>query len=528
MTMFAQFFGATREVTGSFHVIHTDKSRVLLDCGLFQGRRKEAEIKNHALPVDPTILTNCVLSHAHLDHSGRIPMLCKGGFTNQIFTTTTTTDACTYLLKDSAKIQENDAAYLNYKIVRNFLGGVTKDGPKMSDAKRREVKTLLKSSEARLNEEIIARLQEQHHLERINPLYSIEDVETCLPYFTGLEYRQPFAVAEDITCTFYDAGHILGSAMVVLSVESGKGRKNILFSGDVGRFGRPIVRDPTLDFAEEHRDIDLMIMESTYGDRRHDDGDGDLKTTLKRVLDDTFARGGSVIIPAFAYGRTQELIYILHELYMENAVRRVPIYIDSPLATSITHVFDRHPEDFDAETRREFLKNGVDPFVFEQLHFVESVEESMAINRDQKSHIVIAGSGMCEGGRVLHHLRHKIHDDKHTILIVGYMGKNTFGHLLQEKAAAYEKDGRRGQAPMVRFYNKEYPLRARVVTLGGFSAHGDYEELLRLMRESNLRVKKIVLVHGEEEQIFPFQKRLQDLGYSVTVPRQGESVTIEE
>ncbi|MDR0476416.1 MAG: MBL fold metallo-hydrolase [Desulfobulbaceae bacterium] len=526
--MFAQFFGATREVTGSFHVIHTDKSRILLDCGLFQGRRKEAEAKNRALPVDPTILSNCVLSHAHLDHSGRIPMLCKGGFVGQVFTTTTTADACAYLLKDSAKIQENDAAYLNYKIVRNFLGGVTEGGPKMSDAKSREVKALLKSSEARLNEDIIARFQEQHHLERINPLYSIEDVETCLPCFSGFAYRQPFAVAEDVTCTFYDAGHILGSAMVLITVKGSKGHKNILFSGDVGRFDRPIVCDPTLDFAEEHRDIELMIMESTYGDRLHDDGDGDLKTMLKQVLDETFARGGSVIIPAFAYGRTQELIYFLHELYMENAVRRVPIYIDSPLATRITQVFERHPENFDSDTRQEFLKNGVDPFAFEELHFVESVEESMAINREQKSHIVIAGSGMCEGGRVLHHLRHKIHDDKHTILIVGYMGKNTFGHLLQEKGAAYEKSGRQGQAPMVRFYNKEYPLQAHVVTLGGFSAHGDYEELLRLMRGSNLHVKKIALVHGEEEQIFPFQKRLQDLGYSVTVPRQGESVVIEE
>ena len=528
MAMFAQFFGATREVTGSFHVIHTDKSRVLLDCGLFQGRRKEAEAKNRALPVDPAILTNCVLSHAHLDHSGRIPMLCKGGFAGQVFATTTTTDACAYLLRDSAKIQEHDAAYLNYKIVRNFLGGVTEGGPKMSDAKRREVKALLKSSEAQLNEEIIARFQEQHHLERINPLYSIEDVEACLPCFTGRPYRQPFAVAEDVTCTLYDAGHILGSAMVILTVEGSTGRKNILFSGDFGRFGKPIVCDPVLNFAEEHRNIDLMIMESTYGDRRHDDGNGDTKTMLKQVLDETFARGGSVIIPAFAYGRTQELIYFLHQLYMENAVRHVPIYIDSPLATSITTVFGKHPENYDSDTRRDFLKDGVNPFAFEQLHFISSVEESMALNRDQKSHIVIAGSGMCEGGRVLHHLRHKIHDDKHTILIVGYMGKNTFGHLLQEKAAAYEAGGRQGQAPLVRFYNKTYPLRARVVTLGGFSAHGDYVEMLRLLSDSNLRVGKIALVHGEEEQIFPFQKRLQNLGYEVTVPRQGEAATLEE
>ncbi|MDR3089667.1 MAG: MBL fold metallo-hydrolase [Desulfobulbaceae bacterium] len=523
MTIFAQFFGATHEVTGSFHLIHTDKSRILLDCGLFQGRRKEAEMKNRALPLDPAILSNCVLSHAHLDHCGRIPMLVKGGFSGRIFATATTADACAYLLKDSAKIQENDAAYLNYKIVRNFLGGVAEGGPKMSKAKRRQVKTLLKASEARLNDAIIAKVQAAHHLERIEPIYTIEDVEACLPRFFGQDYRQEFAVADDVSCTLYDAGHILGSAMPLLSITSGAGRKNILFSGDVGRFGKPIIRDPTLSFACEN--IDLLIMESTYGDRRHDD-DGDLKGKLKDVLRETFARSGSVIIPAFAYGRTQELIYFLHELYMEGAVRKVPVYIDSPLATNITHVFDRHPENYDSDTRRNFLNNGIKPFAFEQLRFVESVEESMAINRDQKSHIVIAGSGMCEGGRVLHHLRHKIHDEKHTILIVGYMGRNTFGHLLQEKAAAYEQGGRQGQAPTVRFYNKEYPLRARVATIGGFSAHGDYDELLRVIRESNLRVKKIALVHGEEEQISAFQKRLQNTGYDVVAPRQGESVEV--
>jgi len=527
MTIFAQFFGAAREVTGSFHVLHTDKSRILLDCGLFQGRRKEAEAKNRALPVDPAILTNCVLSHAHLDHSGRIPMLCKSGFTGRVFATNTTADACAYLLRDSATIQEHDAAYLNYKIVRNFLGGVAVDGPKMPEAKRREVKALLKLSEAKVNEEVIARIQAQHHLERINPLYSMEDVEACLPCLAGFPYGQTFPVAEDVGCTLYDAGHILGSAMVVLTVTSGGGRKNILFSGDVGRFGKPIVRDPTLVFAEEHRDIDLMLMESTYGDRHHDPDD-DLKDRLRQVLETTFARGGSVIIPAFAYGRTQELIYFLHELYMEGAVRQVPVYIDSPLAINITNVFGRHQEDYDSDTRKEFLSHGVNPFAFGQLRFVQSVEESMAINRDQNSHIVIAGSGMCEGGRILHHLRHKIHNDKHTILIVGYMGSNTFGRLLQEKAAAYEANGRRGPAPAVRFYNKEYPLRARVVTLDGFSAHGDYEELQRVIRGSNLRVKKIALVHGEEEQIFAFEKRLHEAGYPVTVPRQGESVVIEE
>ena len=314
--------------------------------------------------------------------------------------------------------------------------------------------------------------------------------------------------------------------MAVVRKELNGKAKNVLFSGDIGRFNKPIIQDPNLEFADEHREIDLMIMESTYGDRIHEPVK-DMKPMLKKVLNETFERGGSVLIPAFAFGRTQEIIYYLHELYLQGEVRRVPVYVDSPLATNITHVFGEHPETYDEDTHVTFLENGLNPFNFEHLNFIQSVEESMALNRDNKSHIVLAGSGMCEGGRILHHLRHKIHNDKHTVLIVGYMGRNTFGRLIQEKAAAYEENGRQGEPPIVRFYNKEYPLKARVVTLGGFSAHGDRDELTKVLTESNLDIKKIALVHGEEDQAVAFKAHLESKGFDVTVPYQGQTIYVD-
>lgn len=524
--MHVTFHGATREVTGSFHTITTDRDRIGLDCGLFQGRRKEAEAKNRVLPIDPAVITNIILSHAHLDHSGRIPMVTRAGFNGRIFCTRATAKACEYLLRDSAQIQEGDAAYLNYKTARNFLSKLKTGGRKdVSKEDMAEIKALLKFGQHRLNNETIVEVLAEHQLETIAPLYSMQEAEESLEYFQGIPYNHQVDIGQNLSCTFYDAGHILGSAMVVISKTANGKSKNIMFTGDIGRFNKPIIQDPTLEFADEHRQIDLMIMESTYGDRLHDPVK-DMKPMLKKVLTDAFARGGSVLIPAFAFGRTQELIYYLHELYLAREVPRVPVYVDSPLATDITHVFGEHPETYDEDTHVTFLENGLNPFNFEHLKFIQSVEESMALNRDTRSHIVLSGSGMCEGGRILHHLRHKIHDERNTILIVGYMGVNTFGRLIQEKAEAYEAAGRKGQAPTVRFYNKEYPLRARVVTLGGFSAHGDRDELLRVLHESNLEIQKIALVHGEEDQSLSFAKSLAKEGFDVTVPYQGQTVYV--
>jgi metallo-beta-lactamase family protein len=502
----------------------TDHDNILLDCGLFQGSRKETEAKNLVLPVDPKILTNMVLSHAHIDHSGRIPMLTKSAFNGHIFCTRATAHACEYLLLDSAKIQEGDASYLNYKTAKAFLAKIKTGGGKsqISETDQREIKNLLKTGDHGLRLEVVEKLLRENNLEIVTPLYTTAEAEESLGYFQGIPLGETVTIGKDLTCTFYGAGHILGSAMSVIQYKTAGQTKTVLYSGDLGRFNKPIIKNPTLDFAEEHRNIDLMIMESTYGSRTHEPVI-DMKPMLKKVLIETFNRGGSVIIPAFAYGRTQELLYFIHELYLSKEIPPMPVWVDSPLATKITNVFGEHPETYDEDTHKTFLRNGLNPFHFEQLKFVQSVEESMALNRETKSHIVLAGSGMCEGGRVLHHLRHKIHDERNTVLIVGYMGQNTFGRRLQEIGEKYAADGRRGEAPMVRFYNKDYPLKARVVTLGGFSAHGDREEMTRVLKESNLNIKKIALVHGEEEQSLGFADYLRKEGFNIVVPFHGQS-----
>jgi metallo-beta-lactamase family protein len=516
------FYGAVREVTGSMHVLSTGKDHILLDCGMFQGRRNETAEKNRVFPFDPGLITNVVLSHAHIDHSGRIPLLTKRDFTGRIICTRATANACGYLLPDSAYIQQSDAAYLNYKTVRTALGEIrkSKKAKKISKRGMEEIKKSLKKGH-KLNTEAINTLIERYHLKGVDPLYTIEDARECLTYFDDYPYRHPVAIGKETTCTLYEAGHILGSAIAIIRVRENGRALSVGYTGDLGRFDRPIIRDPNLAFEEEDRQLDLLIMESTYGNRVHEPVQ-DLKPRLKQVLQDTHKRGGTVLIPAFAYGRTQELIYLLHELYDEGEVPRVPVYIDSPLATNITRVFGEHPEVYDRETHEGFLEKGKNPFSFKGIRFVQSVEESMAVNRDESPHIVIAASGMCEAGRILHHLRYKIHNRKNTILIVGYMAQHTLGRRILEQGLAYEASGRKGEPPMLKFFGKVYPLKARVVNVGGLSAHGDQEEMLRFLEKSNLTVKRIGLVHGEEDQTLAFAQYLKERGYTVSVPRVGE------
>ena len=504
-------------------------NRVLMDCGMFQGRRKESERKNRTLPFDPGIITNAVLSHAHIDHSGRFPLFTKNGFSGHIFSTRASCDAAAFLLRDSAKIQESDADYLNYKTMRSFLHQV-KTSPrtkKVSNREQNNIKKLLKRGRHELDTDTINELLERHRLERIEPLYTMEEAEKSLEFFSGYPYRNPVTVGEGVQCTFYDAGHILGSAVSIFQCVENGDRFTVGYTGDIGRFGKPILKDPTTDFAEEDRDLDLLIMESTYGDRIHGPVQ-DLRGKLKLVIDEAVERGGSILIPSFAYGRTQELVYTLHELYDDHQVPRLPIYVDSPLAMKLTAVYGEHPETYDAETHETFLEKGANPFIFDFIHFVESVEQSMELMRDERPHIVISASGMLEGGRILHHLRYKVHNERNTILIVGYMAKNTLGRRLQELSRHYEETNRTGKAPLLKFLNKEYPLRAHVVQLDGFSAHGDKEEMIRFVEQSNLSIKRIALVHGEEDQSLAFAKNLQAKGFSAFVPRAGESVTLKK
>jgi metallo-beta-lactamase family protein len=514
------FYGATREVTGSMHMISTKQDKILLDCGMYQGKRQEAKARNWLFPFDPRMVTNMVLSHAHIDHSGRIPVLVKKDFTGRIVCSSATQDACKPLLSDSAHIQESDAAYLNYKAARGVLS--KKDH---TNKEKRDIQKILKSNGHRLNLEAIDELTEKYRLEKIEPLYTTRDAEESLSQFDGIPYRQPVEIAKDTTCTLYDAGHILGSAFSVLRHKVEGKELKVCFTGDIGRFNKPIINDPTLNFAEEDRDIDLLIMESTYGNRFHEPAIN-MKAALEKVINQAAERKGTILIPAFSYGRTQEMLYLLHQLYNEQAIPRLPVYVDSPLSSKITRVFGEHPEVYDKDTHKTFLQKGENPFSFSQLKFIETVDESMALNRDQSPHIVIASSGMCEAGRILHHLRHKIHNETTTILFVGFMAQHTLGRRLQEKGLEYKKSGRKGNPPVQRFLNKEYPMHAHVEVLDGFSAHADQSELLKFLKKSNLNVKRIAVVHGEEEQSLAFADKLHSEGFKAFVPFPGETVRV--
>jgi metallo-beta-lactamase family protein len=517
------FYGAVREVTGSMHLVANGEDRVLLDCGLFQGRRSESAEKNRVLPFDPRILTNLVLSHAHTDHSGRIPLLTQKGFAGRVVCTRPTHSACTYLLPDSASIQESDAAYLNYKTVRQAL--THRAAANQAGMTPEEARALLKKGRHELNTGAIDDLLASLRLDTVRPLYTLKDAEAALSVFEGFPYEHTIEIGREMTCTFYDAGHILGSAISLISERRNGRATRIGFTGDLGRFGKPILNDPQLTFPDAEREVDLLVMESTYGDRLHEPV-ADLKGQLLDVLQTALQRGGTVLIPAFAFGRTQVLLYVLHELYNERRLPRVPIYVDSPLAVHLTQVFAEHPEVYDRDTQTTFLAKGQNPFFFDQIHFVRSVEESMALNRDETPKIIIAASGMCEAGRILHHLRFKIHNERNTILIVGYMAENTLGRRIEDEGRAYESSGRKGPAPVLRFFNKEYPLKAHVAKIGGFSGHADQAEMLRFLKGCNLRIKAIALVHGEEQQALHFADVLRREGYRVSVPRRGETLQV--
>ncbi len=516
------FHGAVREVTGSLHLLETSTDKILFDCGMFQGRRRESEEKNRTLPFDPAGITTVILSHAHIDHSGRLPLLTSRGFGGRIVATRATTDASEYLLLDSAHIQESDAAYLNYKSLRNHLAQL-KEGKK---GDREAIKKILKKDRHRLDTESIDRLMAKYRIERVEPLYTKEDAAHALTFFDGYPYRHPVTVGENAACTFYEAGHILGSAISVVKVAENGRDLRIGYTGDIGRFNKPILRDPAFRFDPIDREIDLLIMESTYGDRLHEPAE-DSTAILKQTLIDAQARGGAILIPSFAFGRTQELVYVLHELYDANAVPKLPIYVDSPLATKLTRVFGEHPEVYDQDTHETFLQQGKNPFSFGQIRFTESVEESMTLMQKKEPHIVIASSGMCEAGRILHHLRYKIHNPKNTILIVGYMAQNTLGRRILEQGIAYAEAERKGDAPILKFLNKTYPLKAEVVKLGGFSAHGDRDEMLRFLMKSDLSVKRIAVVHGDEDQSVAFAGHLKNAGYDAFVPDPGMSVEVD-
>ncbi len=462
-----QFFGAAQSVTGSMHLLTVNNKKILLDCGLFQGSRKEAFERNRNIPFDPASVDTMILSHAHIDHSGNIPQLVKLGFSGNIFCTHATQDLATVMLRDSAHIQEKDAEFVNKRHVKKGL-------PK------------------------------------IHPLYTMNDAENCMNHFIGIGYNRPFRISPNVQLTFLDAGHIIGSAIVQLDLEQDGQSSRLTFTGDLGRKGLPVIRDPV-----QVDSTDIFITESTYGNRTHDPVD-DMKTKLKEVVQRTVKRGGKIIVPSFSLGRTQELVYFLHELFNEGTLPEIPIFVDSPLSVNITEVFRLHHECFDAETRGAFLDNHQDPFGFYRLRYIRQTEESKKLNTFNEPCMIISASGMCEAGRILHHLANNINDPKNTILVIGFMAENTLGRRIVEKR------------PSLKVYGETIPLRAEVVIMNGFSAHADKNDLTAyfegLQRE---RLRHVFIVHGEPEQSSVLAQEIQTRGFeNVTIPQRGQKFDI--
>ena len=431
------FLGAAGEVTGSQHLIETDTLRVLLDCGFFQGRRKESYLKNSKFKCDPKNLDVVILSHAHLDHCGNLPGLYKAGYRGPIFCTPATAEIVSIMLRDSAKIQKEDAKYLSK---HHF------DGPPLE------------------------------------ALYDDKDVREVTRLFETVKYDQWEEFSPALSFRFSDAGHILGSAITEINIEDKSEKKRIVFTGDLGRRGLPLLSDPT-----PVGGCDVLICESTYGNRIHRPP-ADIKSDLLRIITDAANNGGRVIIPAFSLGRTQQLIYFLNELTEEKLLPEIPVYVDSPLATRLTEVFRDHQDILDEESQRTLLLDD-DLFEFPQLHYVQSHKESMELNHKKGPFVVISASGMCENGRIRHHLKHAVTSSRNHIVIIGYQAANTLGRRIVEKQ------------PKVKIFNKYLPLNARVDILNGLSAHADVQDFKwwfeQLAKKNG--VGQAFLVHGEPE-----------------------------
>ncbi|MCC7447750.1 MAG: MBL fold metallo-hydrolase [Anaerolineae bacterium] len=438
------FHGAARTVTGSQHLIEVNERQILLDCGLYQGKRQEAFERNRTLPFDASKVDVMVLSHAHIDHSGNIPNLVKSGFKGDIYATFATRDLCAVMLLDSAHIQENDVEFVNKKRDR-------KGEPP------------------------------------VQPLYTEEDATRSLQNFHAISYDRQVTIMPGVTLTYVDAGHMLGSAIVILNIEDRDANKDVtlVFGGDLGQPGLPILRDPTyVDRA------DVLILESTYGDRLHGTYK-DSEQDLRRIVIETYKRGGKLIVPAFAVGRTQEIVYALNQLQTARKIPHMPVYVDSPLAVNVTAVFIQHPEAYDAETRAFLSGNKAiqNPFGFSDLYYVRSVEESKELNFLREPAIIISASGMAEAGRIQHHLANNIEDPKNTILIAGYQAENTLGRRIMEKE------------PTVRIFGDTFHLRAQVETVTGFSAHADRNALLHWAGAIKKKPLHTFLVHGEDKAL---------------------------
>ena len=462
-----RFHGAAQTVTGSQHLLEINGYKLLLECGLYQGRRKESYARNRHFFFDPTTIDAVILSHAHIDHSGNLPHLVKKGFEGPIFATPATAHLGNIMLLDSGHIHESDAKYINKKRLK-------KGKPP------------------------------------IEPLYTQEDAAAVAPLFSTAHYEKSFEPVPGVTARFVDAGHILGSAAVILNIQEGKKKFRLWFSGDIGRRDLPLLKDPVLPY-----DVDYLLMECTYGDKPHNHPDQAFEE-LRQVVSETIRRGGKVIIPAFAVGRTQELVYCFHQMLENGDIPRIPVYVDSPLAVNASDIFRAHPYVFDDETQDFIQRNRHHAALgFDLLTYTRSVEESKAINFVKGPAIIISASGMAETGRILHHLRNNIGSPENTILIVSWQAPHTLGRRLANRD---EK---------VKIFGEVYHRKAQIATIGGLSAHAGQHFLLEYALASRDQLKKIFLVHGEERGAKPLMEKLGTAGISkVYFPGPGTVLEI--
>ena len=461
-----EFHGAAETVTGSMHLLRLEEGPVAMDCGLFQGHRSWSREMNEELPVRPSELRAILLSHAHIDHSGKIPHLVANKFNGPVYATPATCDLCKIMLADSAKIQEEDARYWNEK-------------------------------------------RAEDEREFIQPLYTVEDARASERLFHGIPYNQPIPFADKCTATYLEAGHILGSACVLVEIQRSDPIR-ILYTGDLGRFNLPILRDPT----EPLPTVDYLITESTYAGRRHSDAQS-MKEALVRIINETRDAGGKVIIPSFSVGRTQHLVYFLHQAIAEGLLEPLPIYVDSPLSVNATEVFIRHPECYDDEARDFWAQQG-DVFGRGLVQYLTDVSQSKELNHRDEPSVIISASGMCEAGRILHHLKNNIEDERNTVVIVGYQAQHTLGRRIVERARE------------LKIFGRVYKLMARVEVLNGFSAHADADDFARLLSPLAKDLKAAFVVHGEDGQLAAMKEMLNNAGCrDVEIPSPGDCYDLD-
>ena len=460
------FCGGTRTVTGSMHLIEFEGQRVVIDCGLYQGHREEFYQVNSHFCFNPFQVNTVVLSHSHIDHCGNLPNLVKSGFRGKIFVTKPTKELCQLMLLDSAKIQEEDIKFVN-------------------------------------------KINLRRNLPLRKPLYTVEDARKSLKSIRALDYYKQFKLTPNISCAFYDAGHILGSATPLLEIKKDSGETlKIAYAVDLGRCNIPLLRDPDILAG-----VDYLIIESTYGGRLHSPIE-DAQAKLAEAISRTASRGGKVIIPSFALERTQEVVYYLGRLLKEKKIKPIPIYVDSPLACNITDVFLNNSEVFDAQAQALLAKNA-DIFGTKSIHYVRTSDESKQLNFSKEPMIIISTSGMCESGRILHHLRNNIMDERNTILVVGYMARNTLGKKIVERHKR------------VKIFGESFELKAEVEVINAFSAHADKNELVDYALKTQGRLKKIFIVHGDMDQSEALALELKTKGLRPHIPKKFETVALE-